>query len=128
MEVVVIPNYLRAINELFSCYVLVVRVLHVLLGCSILQVHGESARQGGRSHPDVLRVLEFTVSSGAGVLVDDICLFEWVSLCWGILHDQIFNFAILVIDEQFKVFVVLPTFHLASNDVLHNLLVGFVCF
>ena len=71
----------------------------MFLGCSILQVHGESARQVGRSHPDILRVLEFTVSSGAGVLVDDISLFEWVSLCQGILHDQIFNFAIFVVDE-----------------------------
>ena len=61
----------------------------MFLGCSILQVHGESARQGGRSHPDVLRILEFTASSGAGVLVDDISLFEWVNLCRGILYDQI---------------------------------------
>ena len=80
MEVVVASNYLRTVDKLFSCYVLIVGVLHVFLGCSILQVHGESARQGGRSHPDVLRVLEFTASSGAGVLVDDISLFEWASL------------------------------------------------
>ena len=79
----------RVVRQVLSCYVFVVCLCCVVMGCAVTEVHCEPPRKGGGGKSNVICFTKQAVFVWARILVDYVGAFEFVIVLRGfVFHKQ----------------------------------------